>query len=272
MAETRIDIFAGLRQTKAGFLRGTEVARDKTSIEFTVPDISFSIDEDAIVARIADACAEAMRSNMLAGLTPSGTLLPGVKASTIRRRAFREKQAARDGQVAPRLQNKRGKAPRSKFYRSAQRRFFTRFKFKGRTVKSKDLFGNTRKRTVGSSGTFKPNDPSLPRNKRGVESGLMAASFAGAPAGKGKYRIYVANNRSLADRNGESAMSRVFGPGGISVWSKHAMQNPIVQDALRGALQSVSTSSKRKFMRALQQTAQSSASLVNTAATELSDE
>lgn len=263
MAARQIDIFAGLRRRKAGVLPGTNTQKDKMTIGFAAPDLVFQIDDDAIVSTIANACAEAMRQNMLDGKSPSGSPLPPAAPSTVIRRRYRELQFQRGGQVAPRFQDKRRKGKAQKHYRFAKRKFAARFKWKGRTVTEKLVGGLTYRRVVDPGGMEHPDWSGRPRGLFGLDSGLLAKSFVGVPEGRGRYTVHVANNRSIADRSGKSAMTRVFDSGKVPVWSRAAMMHPEVQSAMRSAMMTISKQSRRRFARALVQTAQSVASLAN---------
>jgi hypothetical protein len=213
------------------------------TIEFTAPQLMVRIDDPEAMKGVAEACALVMRENMLAGLTPSGTPLPPAKASTIRRRKYRELQGKREGDVSPRY-SRSSKSSR-KFYRNAKRSYFKRYKTR--------------------LGIFDPSGPGIIRGKFGVESGLLAQSLVGLPSGNGKYRVVAANARSIVDsKSGESAMTRVFGRGGIKTWSKHAMRDPRIQEALREAQSAMFKRQRRDFARALVQTAQSVGSLAET--------
>jgi hypothetical protein len=237
MAQRQIDIFAGLRRVKAG-------SREKMVIEFRAPELMVDIGDPEAMKGVAEACAQVMRENMLAGLTPSGAPLPPAKASTIERRRYRELQGDREGDVAPRF-SRSSKASR-KFYRNAKRSFFKRYKTK--------------------IGLFTPSGPGVIRGRFGVESGLLAKSLVGVPSGEGRYKVVAANARSIVDaKSGKSAMGRVFGQGGIAAWSKHAMRDPRIQNALKEAQAAMFKRQRRDFARALVQTAQSVSSLAETA-------
>jgi len=237
MAAKQIDIFAGLRRVNAGRAGS---GRQKVTIEFRVPDLMVNIDDREAMKGVAEACALVMRENMLAGMTPSGTPLPPSKASTLRRRKYRELQGKREGDVAPRY--KRSSTASRKFYRNAKRSYFKRYKTR--------------------LGIFTPGGPGVIHGRFGVESGLLAKGLVGVPSGNGKYQVIAANARSIVDaKSGESAMTRVFGRGGIATWSKHAMRHPKIQEALRVAAQSMVKRQRRDFARALVQTAQSVGSL-----------
>ena len=236
MAVREIDIFAGLRTRAVGAnarqrLLGVGSGKNKVTIEFTAPSLTLHVDDDAVLKDLAETCATVMRDNMLAGKTPSGTDLPASKPGTIKRRKYRELQAKRDGDVAPRYKRdgKQGK----KFYRNAKRSYFSRYKTR--------------------AGTFTPGRGVI-HGRFGVESGLLAKTLVGIKSGPGKFSVVAANARSIADRTGQAALTRVFGPGGISVWSQYAMKDGRIQDSLKRVQASMFKHSSREFAHALVET------------------
>ena len=198
-----IDLFAALRRTGGRYSKklGRSVG-NKAVIEFTPPDLHFHHDEAALAQGAAAAITEIIKSNMLAGKAPDGSPLPAVSAATVKRREYRDKQAANGGK--PTAMKNEKKIARG--LRSWQRRF-----------RSAQL------------GEFTPlahgND------RFGLESGLLAASPRAVPGPAGTWHVFFANNRGLIDVKGSSAMERVFSR--ITIWSDQANRQPAMQKSLQ---------------------------------------
>jgi hypothetical protein len=233
MAAETFDIFASLRHKVTGG-RGGFGGRNKLFVEFRTPDLEFRVDDDLVAKTTAEAIALTMRTNMLRGLDPSGRPLPQVAQSTIARREARVKQFQRGGRADSRYSEKG--------YPDARKNFRKRF---------------SAPRVPG--GPHEPSAASLPRNRIGVESGLLARSIAAGKERPGVYGVYFANVRAVTDKSGKAAVQRVFEQ--LGVWTQEAMRQPLIQEALKQTAQSIIVRKRKEsladFGRALSQTTKS---------------
>lgn len=208
MPDKVIDIFGVLRK-KAGKARITQAhggeIKARMTVVFSVPDLKIDVTESKIAATVARAVETQMRTNMLNGLSPSGLPMPAISAGTVERRRYREWQGARGGQTDHFKKQKKNDRAAVNF----KRRFDA--KVLGRFVPG---VGVTR-------GLF------------GVESGMLAKSIKAVPEGQ-TWRVYFAGPRGNIDKWGTSAVNRVF--KNVSIWSQTAMNQSIVQQGLKQAL------------------------------------
>jgi hypothetical protein len=209
MADEAISLFGKLAE-REGFRDGKgRIIKGRFTLEFSAPDLVFNADENQIAGVAATAIADTIKTNMLAGMTPSGAPLPAASAATVRRREYRDKQASNNGNVSSRYRNKRF---RTRAYRTYRRRF----KFAG--------------------GEFSP--AKYDNTLIGRESGLLASSAKAVPEG-GRWVVFFAANRGNVDRTGKSAVHRVFSR--IQMWSDDAWRQPRIQRALNDMKRSLIT-------------------------------
>lgn len=225
---TQIDIFGSLRKKSefGGLSRGSN--RDAMTFEYRVPSLTFDVTPGPIAQRVAQDIATVIKTNAAKGLDPSGQPLPRASAATKERREDREEQYDRGGAAHPRYTAKGYPKARSNF---------------------KKRFNAPR---VPGGPLHKPN--SGPRGLFGIDSGLLFRSVTAAPGGPGIWRVFFANVRALVDRIGQSAILRVFGPGGLKVWSRQAMRQPAIQASLQAAAKGIIQKQRSDLFQSLRQT------------------
>jgi len=218
MAEP-IDLFAALRvkETRHGG-SGRRRAADRMTIEIKAPALVFHADESAISGTLALAIEKQIRENLLSGQDPSGNPLPSPAAATLERREYREKQAQRGGEITDRIKDPKDRADGRKNWR---RRF-----------------------VAPRLGAFVPGQ-GVPRNRFGVESGMLAHSIKAAPEGDG-YKVFFAGPRGNIDRSGANAVVRVFGR--LRPWTSLAMKQPEIRAALRQTADSLVAQRGKKLL------------------------
>lgn len=177
----------------------------KVAIEFRTPDgdLLFNPDEQPLAREFAKALAETVKENLLAGLAPDGSSMPGIAPSTEEQRERLEEQGQRGGYPA------NIKDP--KLRAQAKKRFDDQF-------------------TAKRLGSFTPKAG----GPRGVLSGMLAASFSARPRKDGTgFIVYVAAKRGKPDRGDiSSALERVF--EGVAL-GPNVMNQPKVRAAAERA-------------------------------------
>ena len=228
-----VDLLAGLRDVSR---KGTG---DKFAISFRVTEGLFiNPDEKAFGLPVAQAIAERIKANLLAGKGPDGTSMPGLDADTV---AWRQREAelgARGGQADPRYQDSTFRAKVSRNYT--------------RDYSSKKL------------GSFTPRAG----GPRGVVSGMLASSFFVRLNRDGTgFTVYVAARRGRP-RKGEtkSALETVF--HGVPMWNQRAMSQPDVRAAMQKAAQGMLGQSASQLLAELAKTIRIAKATLETAADE----
>lgn len=219
MAEA-ISLFAALKQRQVSV--GQRGAR--MTIEFTAPDISFQADEHRIAQLACEAIAQTVRENLQTGRAPDGTPMPAAALATVIRREYRADQLARGGQPSDRYKDP---------------------KFRSRAVKA------WKRRFIAAQlGEFQPKSGA---RTFGSDSGMLAASPRAVPSADGNgWTCWFAAARSKPDKKGRSAVERVFTR--IPVWSKAAMEQPKIQEALRNVAQGLLVNRAGKLLGELMRT------------------
>lgn len=202
-----VEIFGVLRKKQAVRSKTTGgLAGARMTIVFTVPDIRVDTRESKIAQTVARAVEKQIKANMLNGLSPSGFPMPPVAAATVRRRRYRYAQGQRGGLT----DHFRKKSENNRALKNFSRRFDAK------------LLGRFLPGVGVRQGLF------------GLESGMLAKSVRAVPEGT-TWRVYFAGPRGNLDRSGTSAVNRVF--RNVQPWSQAAMQQGIIQDGLKQAVQ-----------------------------------
>lgn len=228
-----IDLFADLKKISAN-KRGT---REKIVLDIKAPSFKIDADERALAKLAADAIAQTITSNMLAGKAPDGSPLPSASAATIERRAYRKAQDARGGKPADRY--KKGT------HRNARKNHRKRFR-------------------APRLGQFHPGDGVI--GKVGVESTMLARSVVAIVTSSG-FRVFFANPRAIVDASGNSPAARVFKR--IGIWSQKAQMQPAIQGALQGVAKALASGRRMKALTSLLQTGKGLGRLVKAAESSL---
>jgi len=236
MAAKTVDLFAGLRKVKSSATtRGSSIAVNKMTIEFSGPPANVVIDPDATAETVALAIVQHVKGSLLAGRMPDGSQVPPHAPGTVERRKDRLAQARRGGAPAKRYKDRQFRA-------NARKRFAGRF-------------------NAQRAGRFMPTGL-LPT--WGVESGMLVHTLVAERLKSGGVRIFTANARGVADRSGRAAMSRVFGRMGFL----SAVRSPMAREALKAALRASLPGTKvglGALLRQVQKTAATAGRLVEQA-------
>ena len=285
MAATEIDLTAGL-QVK----RSRTGDRNKFMIEIDAPSLKLNLDEQAIAAPFARALAVEMKAALLAGLRMDGSSMPAPHAATVKRREYRDKQAARAFvKVAV---TRRYRAHVRRALRAADPQAKMKTARSGATKWSRwdfsrDVEEDTRQQVIagfrsgvggGDSaaamsrqadqqkaearnfdrrfralkiGMYNPTTHSN-GHAVGVESGMLADSIVVEPnVARGGWAVYVTDRRSFIDRSGNSPAKRVFERSGFL---RNLTANAVLRKALVATADAILMHRAAKVLRELGRT------------------
>lgn len=197
-----ISLLGGLKNLAKPKASGAPGA-DKFAIRLTLSDdLMVNLDEGPITLEVAQAAAAQIKQNLMSGLGPDGSPLPGISGSTEEWRKREAAQGSRGGMAHPRYTNTGFRSRAAKNY--------------ARDYSLRGLY------------QFTPRAG----GPRGVVSGLLAASFSARASKDGRSAtIYVAARRGRA-RTGESlsALESVF-RGGFRL----SMDQSLIKSSVAGA-------------------------------------
>ncbi len=226
-----IEVFGALREHTTRHASGRRAAKDRMTIAFDAPDLVFVSSESRIAQLGAQAIQRQIQENLRKGLQPSGQPLPAAAPATLERRRYRAQQAARGGALSPHT---------------------TDPQVRGRGLR------NWRRRFVAPRlGAFTPK----PSAMFGTESGMLAESVKALPEPPSGFKVFFAGPRGNLDRSGLSAVGRVFRR--IAPWTRAAMRQGHVQEAMRRMLTNIFVGRARRMMETLAEFGRNVATLVS---------
>lgn len=208
----------------------------RMTVEFTVPDIAFTMDDRKAAATYAAVLEKVAQQNLGSGLDLNGRPLPGADSATINRRKYRLEQAQRGGM------------PSAKFGRDISDRVVAEHIRHGRSP-SKTAANNARilkahsrvlekarknfvRRFSSAQIGMTPPDASLGGGRSfGIESGLLAKSIKVVVEEGGRFVMYFAGTRAFSSGGGaKSAVARVFQR--IGLFTAEGLRQPGIQEGL----------------------------------------
>lgn len=188
----------------------------KTAISIETEDLFFDPDDKILAKALAAVMVAQLRDNLLMGMAPDFTPLPGISAGTVKARQDDQDMSSRGGQASDRYVD-------NAFRANARNNF-------------------ERDYTAQRLGRFHPKTG----GPRGVVSGMLAASFAARPGKDGKSMlVYVAAKRGaprpagISGRKAEMQSSLESVYGSIPLWSPAANETPGVKKAMLAAAKSI---------------------------------